>query len=187
MSNEAVKFTITEGRREAIDNLIRKEAKAKFGVWPGIDAPLDHRYTNREGNAEKKIAGWSGYERYLLGNGHTVYVGLTNPSEPSVSFSEKPDTRAQKKVEAKKKREAARAERKAVREVKAKAPKADKATRDGIAYNKAEMTERKSKGRSGVDAGEVARVQKEQKVGYKTAVTIVKQAKAIREADAVKA
>ena len=66
---ESVKFSITPARREAIDNLIRAEVKKRFGHVVAIEAALDHRYSNREGNKEKKIAGWGGYERYMLAGG----------------------------------------------------------------------------------------------------------------------
>ena len=124
---ESIKFTITPARREAIDNLIRTEIKKKFGHIVPVIAALDHRYSNREGNAEKKIAGWGGYERFCLENGHTIYVGLTNPSDPQVSVSEQVDKFAQGKAEKKIKKAEARAARKAAAEAKKAAPKIVKA------------------------------------------------------------
>jgi len=116
----SVKFVITPARREAIDSLLRKTIRETFKAAIAVEAPLDHRYSNRAANKEKKIAGWVGYERYVLANGHTVYCSLGNPNEPKVSISGKPDKFAQAKVERREKKLAARAERKAAREANAK-------------------------------------------------------------------
>ena len=98
--------------RSKIDGLIAKalkEAGLKCTVKELV--ALDRRYSN---NTVKPL--WCGYERYVdLKTGRTVYVGLTDPSKPSVSVREKADKFAQAKGEKKLARIQARAAKKAVK------------------------------------------------------------------------
>jgi hypothetical protein len=71
---KSTSFTITADLRDKITDAIKKAMKAALGHERVSElVPLDHRYSNRKGDAEKKIAGWTGYERYCdLKSGHTV-------------------------------------------------------------------------------------------------------------------
>jgi hypothetical protein len=112
---ESIKVNITKAKREQIDALVRAAAKPH-----AVEAPLDKRHTNKPGK-------YTAYERFLLSNGHTVYVNLADPSEPKVTVSAKPDKFAQGKVEKAERKKAQRAERKAKREQAAKERKEQKA------------------------------------------------------------
>jgi hypothetical protein len=112
-------YKIHSAKREEIDSLIRAAVKRaaterKWELTPAVEAALDRRFTERV--PEKKGAvGWIPYERFLLSNGHTVYVNIKSMR---VTVSEKPDHRAIKKVEALVRRKAERAARKEAREAK---------------------------------------------------------------------
>lgn len=188
---KAISFEMTPALRKRIDNLIR----AAIGPKVAVEGALDRRYSNRKGDAEKKIAAWTAYERYLLSSGHTVYVSLANPNEPKVTVSEKVDKHAQAKVE----KRAARAERKATRlaakaAVKAKAKPAvkaePKAKQDIVCTPPVNVIEepkavkpRKSK----FDAGDEARIQaiiSERKCTRSNALKQLNNEKAVAAADA---
>lgn len=117
--SETKTYKINSAKREEIDSLIRAAVKKaatekKWDLTPAVEAALDRRYTERV--PEKKgEAAWTPYERFLLSNGHTVYVAIKTMA---VSVSDKPDHRAVKKMEALERRKAERAARKKAREAK---------------------------------------------------------------------
>lgn len=133
MSAEVKTINIGPAKRAEIDDNIRKAVKEKFGKVHAVASHLDRRYTERASTGK---AGWKPYERFLLDNGHTVFVSL---STFNVTVSESVDKKAQAKISARTERLAASAEKKAEREAKkaaapkvvkaAKAPKAKKAVK----------------------------------------------------------
>jgi hypothetical protein len=104
--SKAKKIEITPALRKQIDQAVR-EVRGNAAV----EAPLDHRYSSRKGSDGE--ASWQAYERYLLSDGHTVFVSLDSMK---ASKSAKPDKHAQAKVAKRRAREAKRAERKAARD-----------------------------------------------------------------------
>lgn len=121
-------YKITPAKREEIDGLIRAAVKkaATENGWsptPAVEAALDKRYSERIAEKEGDVA-WAPYERYLLSNGHTVYVGIKSMS---VSVSDKPSKLAIQRAKAKTQRAADRAERKAKRDAAVQAREAKKA------------------------------------------------------------
>jgi outer membrane lipoprotein-sorting protein len=82
-----------------------------------VEAPLDCRLSYRERDPNKpKQASWLSYARFLLSDGHTVYIPLRNVEDASVSS--KPDKFAQSKIEKRlarqKKKRLAKARRKEI-------------------------------------------------------------------------
>src|ERR1700722_18148844 len=84
--SESKKINITKAKREELDDIIRKAAKPD-----AVEARLDSRMTYRD---EGKVT-WQAYERYLLSNGHRLYLNLQTKE---ASVSNKPDKFAQAKV-----------------------------------------------------------------------------------------
>jgi hypothetical protein len=85
----------------------------------GVTADLDSRLSYREKDEKNpKAASWDAYSRFLLDDGHTVYVSLRTMK---ASYSEKVDKFAQAKVEKREAKKAKAAERKAAKEAKAAA------------------------------------------------------------------
>jgi len=126
----SVSFEITKDRREKISEAIRKAMKAALGHERiGDLVALDRRYTNRKGDAEKKIAGYTGYERFCEPkSGRTIYVSLADPNNPQATVSKAADKYAQGKAEKKLERVKAREERQAKKSAtKPKAAKSVKA------------------------------------------------------------
>jgi hypothetical protein len=112
MANETKHVQFGEAKQKQLDDVVRKLAHEQ-GPLVAVEAELDRRLSYRE---EGKVQ-WGAYARFLLSNGHTVYVNLRT-MEGSVSKT--PDKYAQAKVEK-------RAERKAKAEAKAAEAKATKA------------------------------------------------------------
>lgn len=82
-----------------------------------VEADLECRTSYREADPKKpKAATWLAYARFLLSDGHTVYVPLRNMAATSVSA--KPDRFAIAKVEKRLARQKKRAAAKAVKIVK---------------------------------------------------------------------
>jgi len=120
------KIEISPALRKQIDQAIR-EVRGNAAV----EAPLDHRYSSRKGGDGE--ASWQAYERYLLSDGHTVYVSLNTMK---ATKSAKPDKHAQAKVEKRRAREAKRAERKAAREAKKAAKESEAKKNESIQAKK---------------------------------------------------
>ena len=112
---KSVSFEITTERRNKIDATIRKAMKAALGHEKiGDLVPLDRRHTNRQGDAAKKIAGYTGYERFCEPkSGRTIYVSLADPNNPQATVSKAADKYAQGKAEKKLERVKAREQRQA--------------------------------------------------------------------------
>jgi hypothetical protein len=139
-------YKINPSKREEIDNLIRAAVKKaaterKWDLTPAVEAALDRRYTERV--PEKKgDVGWIPYERFLLSNGHTVYVNIKGMA---VTVSEKPDHRAIQKVDALARRKAERAARKKAREAKKAKAKAETKAKEAKAESATTEKARTSK------------------------------------------
>lgn len=93
----------SEAKQKQLDNVVRKLAQERKAA---VEAELDGRKSYRD---EGKVR-WQAYQRFLLSDGHTVYVNLQT-MEGSVST--KPDKYAQAKVEKREKANAKREARKA--------------------------------------------------------------------------
>jgi hypothetical protein len=103
-----------------LDKVLRGIAKERKVA---IEADLDTRLSYRENDPKNpKAASWDAYSRFLLSDGHVVYVSLRTMK---ASVSAKPDKFAQAKVEKRLARQKKRNERKAAKEAKA-AEKASK-------------------------------------------------------------
>jgi len=73
----------TTKQREHIDDLIRAAIRKQFGHVVAVEKPmLGSRYSN-------SVVGGQPYERYLLENGHTLFVGGFLQDEFTISISEK--------------------------------------------------------------------------------------------------
>src|SRR3972149_2975049 len=96
-------FSIGPETRKKIDKLVREAA----GTKRAVEAALDKRHTSKPGV-------YSAYERYLLSDGHTVFVSLETMK---ATVSDKPNRRAVAKLERQNRRRAARAARKQTREM----------------------------------------------------------------------
>jgi len=181
---KSTSFTITADRRDKITDAIKKAMKAALGHERVSElVPLDHRYSNRKGDAEKKIAGWTGYERYCdLKSGHTVYVGLSDPSDPKATVSAKPDKYAQGKAEKKMKRLADREARKAQKIVKVRQPK-ELNKRLAEMGDAAPVPTKKTKGWMPEESAIVTLMKSEQ-MGRASATKKLQQQHAIAKADA---
>lgn len=82
-----------------------------------VEADLESRLSYRERDPERpKQASWAAYSRFLLSDGHTVYVALRTMK---ASVSAKPDKWAQSKVAKRLARQKKAADRKAAKEAKA--------------------------------------------------------------------
>lgn len=73
---------ITPKLQEQIDAEVRK-AKGSAAVEAMIEQRLSHR------DATENKAGWGAYQRYLLSDGHTIFVNLSG-KELTATKSEKP-------------------------------------------------------------------------------------------------
>jgi hypothetical protein len=92
-----------DAKKKELDNVARKLAASRNAA---VEAELDRRLSYRD---EGKVQ-WGAYARFLLSDGHTVYVNLRTMEG---SVSKKPDKFAQAKVEKAERRKKERAERKA--------------------------------------------------------------------------
>lgn len=106
--SETKKIAVGPAKREELDDIVRKAAKPN-----AVEAKLDSRYTYKD---EGKVR-WGAYERYLLSNGHTLYLNLQTKE---ASVSKEPDKFAQAKVAKREAKAAKRAAAKLAREEKAK-------------------------------------------------------------------
>jgi hypothetical protein len=118
---------MNEKQQKELDKVLRGICKERKVA---VEADLDSRLSYREKDPKNpKAASWDAYSRFLLSDGHTVYVALRSMK---ASVSSKPDKFAQAKVEKRLARQKKAADRKAAKEAKAaaKAPetsvKADK-------------------------------------------------------------
>jgi len=91
-----VKFGKAEQKR--LDDVVRKLAAQQNAA---VEAQLERRLSYRD---EGKVQ-WLAYTRFLLSNGHTIYINLKTMEG---SVSKKPDKYAQAKVEKREKKAAAR-------------------------------------------------------------------------------
>jgi hypothetical protein len=94
-----VRFGKPEQKR--LDDVVRKLAAEQNAA---VEAQLERRLSYRD---EGKVQ-WLAYARFLLSDGHTVYVNLRTMEG---SVSKKPDKFAQAEVEKREKKAAARAAR----------------------------------------------------------------------------
>ena len=123
MSTETKHVSMGPKQQEQLDKLLRGICKERKVA---VEADLDSRLSYRDG--EKGEASWGAYSRFLLSDGHTIYVNLRTME---ASVSKEVDKFAQAKVEkrlAKQKKAAARkeaAEAKAIAKAAADAKKAD--------------------------------------------------------------
>jgi hypothetical protein len=101
--SEVKEFKIGSAKREEITALVAKVARPHK-----VRGPLDMRHTSKEGF-------YGAYERYLLDNGHTVFLSLETME---ASVSSKPSPKSVRKFEQKEKRAEERAARKQERETK---------------------------------------------------------------------
>jgi hypothetical protein len=114
--SETKRVQFGEARQKELDNVVRKLAA---GHKAAVEAALERRLTYRD---EGKIR-WNAYARFLLSDGHTIYVNLRT-MEGSVSA--KPDRYAQAKIAKREAKAKKASERKAAKEAKTeKAVKAD--------------------------------------------------------------
>jgi hypothetical protein len=95
-----------EAKQKELDSVVRKLAQEQKAA---VEAELDRRLSYRD---EGKVQ-WGAYARFLLSNGHTVFVNLRTMEG---SVSKEVDKYAQAKVE---KRAAKAAKRQAARDAKA--------------------------------------------------------------------
>jgi hypothetical protein len=117
MATETKHVPMGPKQQEQLDKLLRGIAKERKVA---IEADLDSRLSYRD--AEKKgDVSWGAYSRFLLSDGHTVYVNLRTME---ASVSKEVDKFAQAKVEKRLAKQKKRAERKAAQEAKAAAKKA---------------------------------------------------------------
>ncbi len=102
-------------QQEQLDQILRGICKERKVA---VEADLDSRLSYRERDkAKPKQASWEAYSRFLLSDGHTVYVALRTMK---ASVSKEVDKWAQSKVEKRLARQKKAAERKAAKEAKAK-------------------------------------------------------------------
>jgi hypothetical protein len=92
-----------------------------------VAADLETRLSYREKDSDKpKHASWDAYSRFLLEDGHTVYVSLRTMK---ASVSKEVDKFAQGKIEKRQKREAARLLREETKAAKKETTEFDKAAK----------------------------------------------------------
>jgi hypothetical protein len=97
-----------EAKQKELDNVVRKLAQERKAA---VEAELDRRLTYRD---EGKVQ-WQAYARFLLSDGHTIYVNLRTMEG---KVSKEVDKFAQGKVAKREAKAAKRAEKKAAREAK---------------------------------------------------------------------
>jgi hypothetical protein len=103
-------------QQAALDKVIRKIAQERKVA---VEADLDCRTSYRDKDPkDPKAASWLAYARFLLSDGHTIYVNLRTMA---ASVSKEVDKFAQGKVEKRLARQKKAAERKTARVEKAKA------------------------------------------------------------------
>jgi hypothetical protein len=119
--SETKHATMGPKQQAKLDKILRGIAKERKVA---VEADLDSRLSYREKDSNKpKQASWAAYSRFLLSDGHTVYVDLRTMK---ASVSKVVDKFAQAKVEKRLAKQKKAAERKAAREAKAKAKAAEK-------------------------------------------------------------
>src|SRR5712672_3059305 len=107
-------------QQEQLDKILRGICKDRKVA---VEADLDSRLSYREKDPDKqKQASWDAYSRFLLSDGHTVYVNLRTMD---ASVSKKVSKRAQGNVERRLAKQKRRAERLAAKEAKAATKKAE--------------------------------------------------------------
>jgi hypothetical protein len=117
MASETKHVDMNKQKQEKLDQILRGIAKERKVA---VEADLDSRVSYRD--AEKKgDVSWGAYSRFLLSDGHTVYVNLRTMT---ASVSKEVDKFAQAKVEKRLAKQKKAADRKAAKEAKA-AEKAD--------------------------------------------------------------
>jgi hypothetical protein len=119
MAAETKHVAMNAKQQAELDKVIRKIAQERKAA---VEADLDCRLSYRD--AEKKgDVSWQAYARFLLSDGHTIYVNLRTMK---ASVSSKPDKFAIAKVERRLAKQKKRNERKAAKEAKAAEPKTAK-------------------------------------------------------------
>lgn len=117
---ETKHVAMNKTQQEKLDSILRGICKERKVA---VEADLDTRLSYRERDETKpKQASWAAYSRFLLSDGHTVYVALRTME---FSVSKEVDKWAQSKVAKRLARQKKAAERKAAREEKAKAKAAE--------------------------------------------------------------
>jgi hypothetical protein len=104
-----------EAKQKELDNVVRKLAQERKAA---VEAELDRRLTYRD---EGKVQ-WQAYARFLLSDGHTIYVNLRTMKG---KVSKEVDKFAQGKVAKREAKAAKRAAAKLAREEKAKVKAAE--------------------------------------------------------------
>ena len=112
MAAETKHVAMNEKQQKELDKVLRKIAQERKAA---VEADLDCRLSYRD--AEKKgDVSWQAYARFLLSDGHTIYVNLRTIE---ASVSKTPDKFAIAKVEKRLARQKKRNEGKAAKEAKA--------------------------------------------------------------------
>jgi hypothetical protein len=112
--SETKHVAMNDKQQKELDQVLRGICKERKVA---VEADLDSRLSYRERDEKNpKQASWDAYSRFLLSDGHTVYVALRTMK---ASVSSKPDKFAQAKVEKRLARQKKVAELKAAREAKA--------------------------------------------------------------------
>ena len=107
-------------QQEELDKVLRGICKERKVA---VEADLDTRLSYRERDEKNpKAASWGAYSRFLLSDGHTVYVNLRTME---ASVSKEVDKFAQGKVAKRLARQKKVADRKAAKEAKAAAKAAE--------------------------------------------------------------
>jgi hypothetical protein len=121
---ETTQHVPSKAMQEKIDDAIRATVKKERGGIVAVEGSLGQRNSNGPQGAP--------YQRYLLADGHTVFVSSWHVGDPVVSVSEKPASKSSYTV----KNFLARKARKAARELKAEksaaAPAAKAATKNAM-------------------------------------------------------
>lgn len=117
MSSETKHVQMNERQQKELDKVLRKIAQErKVAVEADLDSRLSYRDAEKKGDVS-----WGAYSRFLLSDGHTVYVNLRTMQ---ASVSKTPDKFAQAKVEKRLAKQKKASERKAAKEAKAAEVKA---------------------------------------------------------------
>ena len=117
---ETKHVAMNEKQQAELDKVLRGICKERKVA---IEADLDSRLSYRDKDPKNpKLASWDCYSRFLLSDGHTVYVALRTMK---ASVCKKVSKRAQGNVERRLAKQKKRAERLAAKEAKAAANKAE--------------------------------------------------------------
>ena len=114
MATETKHVPMNKQQQEKLDQILRGIAKERKVA---IESDLETRLSYRDRDPKNpKAASWDAYSRFLLSDGHVIYVNLRTMK---ASVSSKPDKFAIAKVEKRLAKQKKRNERKAAKEAKA--------------------------------------------------------------------